>query len=51
MSYSLMNREFRRADSFELEIFCNIINHLTDTFDQFNASLLNKIIISLKKTV
>ncbi len=26
------------------EIFCNIINVFTVTFDQFNASLLNKII-------
>ncbi len=27
---------------FGLEIFCNIINVFTATFDQFNASLLNK---------
>ncbi len=27
---------------FEIEIFCNIINIFTDTFDQFNAFLLNK---------
>ncbi len=27
---------------FETEIFCSIINALTVTFDQFNASLLNK---------
>ncbi len=27
---------------FETEIFCNIINVLTVTFDQFNASLMNK---------
>ncbi len=25
-----------------MEIFCNIINVFTVTFDQFNASLLNK---------
>ncbi len=30
-----------------MEIFCNIINVFTVTFDQFNACLLNKI-ISLK---
>uniref|UniRef100_A0A671QWR2 Protein RIC1 homolog n=1 Tax=Sinocyclocheilus anshuiensis TaxID=1608454 RepID=A0A671QWR2_9TELE len=29
---------------FEIEIFCNIINDFTVTFDQFNASLLNKTI-------
>ncbi len=27
---------------FEIEIFCNIISVFTVTFDQFNASLLNK---------
>ncbi len=27
---------------FEIEIFCNIINVFTGTFDHFNASLLNK---------
>ncbi len=27
---------------FETEIFCNIINVFTVTFDQFNASLMNK---------
>ncbi len=27
---------------FEIEIFCNIINVFTVTFDQFNASLINK---------
>ncbi len=26
----------------EMEIFCNIINIFTVTFDQFNAALLNK---------
>ncbi len=35
-----------------MEIFCNIINVFTDTFGQFNASLLNiKVLISLKKNV
>ncbi len=27
---------------FEIEIFCNIINAFTVTFDQFNVSLMNK---------
>ncbi len=27
---------------FTIEIFCNLINVFTVTFDQFNASLLNK---------
>ncbi len=27
---------------FEIEIYCNLINVFTDTFNQFNASLLNK---------
>ncbi len=31
--------------------FCNIINVFTDTFDQFNASLLNKSNNFLKKNV
>ncbi len=34
---------------FRIETFCNIINTLTDTFDQFDAFLLNKI-TELKKT-
>ncbi len=33
---------------FEIEIFCNIINVFTVTFDQFNESLLNKSINFLK---
>ncbi len=36
---SHMNRKFK---SFEIEIFCNIINVFTFTFDQFNASLMDK---------
>ncbi len=36
-----MNRKFKRA-AFEIETFCNIINAVTVTFDQFNASLLDK---------
>ncbi len=31
------------------EIFCNIINVFTVTFDQFNASLLNKMIDFFQK--
>ncbi len=30
---------------FEIEIFCNIINVFTVTFNQFNVSLLNTSII------
>ncbi len=37
-----MNRKFKRTALFEIEIFCNIIIDLTVTFDQFNASLINK---------
>jgi len=33
-----MNTKFR---STEIEIFCNIINVFTVTFDIFNASLIN----------
>jgi len=29
-------------DLFKIEIFCNIINGLTVTFDQYNVPLLNK---------
>ncbi len=39
---SLMNRKFKRPHLFEIEIFCNIIDVFTVTFDQFEASLLNK---------
>ncbi len=35
--HSLMKRRFK-----EIEIFCNIINVFTITFDQFNAGLQNK---------
>jgi len=35
-----MNRKLKKA--FETEIFCNIINVFTVTFDQFSESLLNK---------
>ncbi len=36
---------------FELKIFCNIINVFTITFDQFNASLLNQSVNSVKGLV
>ncbi len=38
-----MNRKFKEYHLFEVEMVCNIINVFTVTFDQFNASLLNKI--------
>ncbi len=34
---------------FKVEVFCKILNVFTVTFDQFNVSLLNKIIISFKQ--
>ncbi len=36
---------------FEIEIYCNIINVFTDTFDQFNASLMNKSVNLFKKKI
>ncbi len=36
---------------FDKEIFCNIINVFTVTFDQFNASLRNKSIIFFQKAL
>ncbi len=39
----LRNRKFKEWHLFEVEIVCNIINVFTVTFDQFNASLLNKV--------
>ncbi len=39
---SLMNRKFKRTVFFEIEIVCNIVNVFTITFNQLNASLLNK---------
>jgi len=39
---SLMNRSLKEQHLFEIEIFCNIINVFTFTFNQFNAPLLNK---------
>ncbi len=44
----LMNSNVKRTafiNTFETEVFCNIINVITVTFDQFNAFLLNKSII------
>ncbi len=46
-SFTFMSKE---QHLFVIEIFCNIINAITVTFDQFNGSLLNKnIILFLKK--
>jgi len=48
MWYILFFRIHRRIESseeqhlLEIEIFCNIINVFTVTFDQFNVSLMNK---------
>ncbi len=45
-----MNRKSK--NNFETEIFCNIINAFTVTFDEFNATLLNKSInLSQKENV
>jgi len=41
---SLMNRKFKRTAFIEIELFCNIINVYTVTFDKLNASLLKKCI-------
>jgi len=38
-----LNRKFKRTVFFEIECFCKIINVFIDTFDPFNASLLNKV--------
>ncbi len=43
-----MNRKEQHL--FEIEIFCNIINVFTVTFDQLNAFLMNQIIHFFKKT-
>ncbi len=40
--------ESKKQHLFEIKIFCNIV--CTVTFDQFNASLLNKNVNSLKKS-
>ncbi len=34
---------------FEIKLFCNIINVFTVTYDLFNESLLNKVLISFQK--
>ncbi len=36
-----------QKDLFEMEIFCNIINGFTVTFDQFNVSLKNRRLLLL----
>ncbi len=43
--------KFKRTALFEIEIFCNIINVFTATFDQFNASLQKKSINFLQKNL
>ncbi len=35
-------KEVKNSIYFKIEIFCNITNAFTATFDQFNASLMNK---------
>ncbi len=39
---SLMNRKLKQQHLFYIEITCNIRNAFTVTFDQLNASFLNK---------
>ncbi len=50
--YFCWNRDAFLQDSlnhlFEIKVFCNIINAFV-TFDQFNATLLNKSVISSNK--
>ncbi len=41
-----MNINFKVHHFLELQIFCNIINVFTVTFDQFNAYMLNSIFFS-----
>ncbi len=42
-------RSSKEQHLFELEIFCNTRNVFAVTFGQFNASLENTVLISLKK--
>ncbi len=46
-----MNRKFKqhKLHLFDIEIFRNILDVFSVTFDQYNASLLNKSINSLKQ--
>ncbi len=46
----LFKEQKDKKTSFEIEIFCNILNVFTVTFDQFNAYLLNKNINLFLKT-
>ncbi len=46
-----MNRKFSEQCLFKIETFCNIINVFTVTFDQFDASLLNKSIIAANQHI
>ncbi len=36
---------------FEIEIFCNIIHVFTVTFEQFNTTLSNNVLIILKNKI
>ncbi len=47
----LTKRKFKGKHLFEIEIFCNTINVFIAIFYKFNASLLSKILISLKKNL
>ncbi len=39
-TFVLMKRKFKEHNLYEIDLFCNI--NIAITFDQFNASLLNK---------
>ncbi len=44
---SLMNRKFKRTALIWIEIFCEVIIVFHVIFDQFNASLMKKVLISV----
>ncbi len=48
-SYSCGNRDTIYFSKFKRTAFCNIINDFTVTYDQFNASLINKSINFFEK--
>ncbi len=48
-SFSLLFDEFKSSK--EVQIFCNIINICTTTFDKFNAPPFNKSINLKKKCI
>ncbi len=41
-----MNRKINEHHLFDIEIFCNILNVFTLSFNQFNALLEKKVLIS-----